>query len=86
MQEAKDKYYKEFTQLESENLPVIYLINQIFLYAVDQCLENSQSFRPQAGNLQQWVGFGDRLWWQRTDDCKAKLEKNGRLGATENSK
>ncbi|OGF56899.1 MAG: hypothetical protein A2Z21_07295 [Candidatus Fraserbacteria bacterium RBG_16_55_9] len=81
VQEAMDKYYKEFIQLDSEYLPVIYLINQIFLYAVDQCLENSQNFRPQSGNLPQWVAFGERTWWQRTDDCKAKLEQKGRLGA-----
>jgi len=86
VQEAVQKYYKEFTRLESENLPVIYLINQIFLYAADQCLVNAQNFRPQAGNLPQWVAFGERLWWQRTDECKAKLEQRGRLGATTSSK
>jgi ABC-type transport system substrate-binding protein len=81
LEEAKEKYYKEFTQLDSEHLPVIYLINQLFLYAADQCLVNSQNFRPQSGNLPLWVAFGERLWWQRTDACRAKLEQNGRLGS-----
>lgn len=86
VQEAKDKYYKEFTRLDSEYLPVIYLANQIFLYAADQCLMNAQSFRPQSGNLPQWVAFGERLWWQRTDECKAKLEQRGRLGSSTSTK
>ncbi len=82
VQQAKEQYYNEFTRLESENLAVIYLINGIFLYGVDQCLVNSQNFRPQSGNLQQWVAFGDKLWWQRTDDCRQKLEAKGRLAVS----
>ena len=82
VQEAKEKYYKEFERLDSENLPVIYLINGIFLYAVDQCLANSQKFRPQAGNAQQWVAFSDRLWWQRGGDCERELEQKGRLSTS----
>jgi peptide/nickel transport system substrate-binding protein len=81
VQEAKDKYYKEFEKVDSENLGVIYLANQNFLYAADQCLENGQNFRPQAGNLPEWVAFGDRLWWQRGGDCESKLEQEGRLSA-----
>jgi peptide/nickel transport system substrate-binding protein len=81
IQQAKDKYYKEFEQLVSENLPLIYLILPVFLYAMDQCLENSQNFRPQAGNVPQWVAFNDKIWWQRGGDCESKLEKNGRLSA-----
>ncbi len=80
--ERAKEYYREFTRLETENLAVIYLINPVFLYAVDQCLENSQNFRPQSGNLPQWVAFSERLWWQRSDDCRSKLEQKGRLVLT----
>jgi len=82
-QEAKDKYYKEFERVVSENLPMIYLIVQNFLYATDQCLVNSENFRPQEGNVPQWgSAFGDRLWWQRGGDCESKLQQKGRLSAS----
>lgn len=82
VEEAVERYYKEFQRLVSEYLPLIYLVNGQFLYAVDRCLTNSENFRPQSGNSPQWVAFGDRLWWQRSGGCESKLEQKGRISAS----
>jgi len=57
-EEAK-RYYVEFQRLVTENLPLIYFVNQVFLYAHKQGLGNAH-FNPNGGVL----AFSDILWWK----------------------
>ena len=79
VERAVEEYYKEFERLTSEYLPLIYLANQQFLMAVDECMGNTGYFQAQPGNTPNWSAFGDMLWWQRGDGCESKLESKGRL-------
>lgn len=79
VERAIDEYYFEFERMVSEYLPLIYLANGQFLYAVDACMGNTAYFQAQSGNVPNWSAFGDMLWWQRDGGCESKLESKGRL-------
>ncbi len=53
-------YYAEYQRLVAENLPVIYTVNQQFLYASKGNLGNNAGFNPNGGVL----GFAELLWWK----------------------
>ena len=57
-EEAK-RYYVEFQRLVTENLPLIYFVNQVFLFAHKQGLGNAH-FNPNGATL----AFSDILWWK----------------------
>jgi len=59
-EEKVTAYYREYQQLVSENLPVIYTVNQQYIYASKATLGNNDSFNPLASVL----GFVDVLWWK----------------------
>ena len=80
---AVEAAYQEFEELVSEHLPLIYLPDGQFLYAVDSCLANTEHFGPQVGALTPWNVVSDRLWWKRTPECVEKLESRGRLDETD---
>jgi len=58
-EEAK-KVYVELQHLVSDNLPLIYLINQRFLYVSKKSLGNNKIFRPNYGAPQ----LSYLLWWR----------------------
>jgi ABC-type transport system substrate-binding protein len=55
--------YKEFQRLVSENLPLIYTVNQRFLYAVKTALSNTDHFNP-LQTIGQILGATDIVWWK----------------------
>lgn len=57
--EAK-KIYVEFQHLVRDNLPMIYLVNQRFLYATLKTLGNARMFKPNFGAPQ----LAHILWWK----------------------
>ncbi|GEM_PF-477757 len=58
-EEAK-RYYVEFQRLVRDNLPMIYLVNQRFLYATLKSLGNARVFKPNYGAPQ----VAHLLWWK----------------------
>jgi len=58
-EEAK-KIYVEIQHLVRDNLPLIYLVNQRFLYVSKKSLGNNKNFRPNFGAAQ----FAEMLWWR----------------------
>ena len=58
-EEAK-RYYVEFQHLVRDNLPMIYLVNQRFLYATLKTLGNARAFKPNFGAPQ----LAYLLWWK----------------------
>ena len=58
-EEAKAAYV-EFQRLVSENLPLIYTVNQQFLYAGKEALGNTEHFSPLGATL----AFSEVLWWE----------------------
>ncbi|MCS6936594.1 MAG: ABC transporter substrate-binding protein [Candidatus Bipolaricaulota bacterium] len=67
-EEAKE-YYREFQRLVSENLPLIYTVNQRFLYAVKIDLANTEHFNP-LQTIGQILGATDIVWWK--DETRRK--------------
>ncbi|MCS6903136.1 MAG: ABC transporter substrate-binding protein, partial [Candidatus Bipolaricaulota bacterium] len=66
--EAKG-FYREFQRLVSENLPLIYTVNQRFLYAVKIDLVNTEHFNP-LQTIGQILGATDIVWWK--DEARRK--------------
>lgn len=65
LDDAKVKeYYKEFQYLVSDNLPLIYTINQQFVHGVKRALANSEHFQPMTGNVPASLAFAEVLWWE----------------------
>jgi len=58
-EEAK-RIYVEIQHLVRDNLPLIYLVNQRFLYVTKKSLGNNKNFRPNFGTPQ----FDDMIWWR----------------------
>jgi ABC-type transport system substrate-binding protein len=58
-EEAK-RYYVELQRLVRDNLPLIYLVNQRFLYVTLKTLGNAQVFKPNFGAPQ----LAHILWWK----------------------
>jgi ABC-type transport system substrate-binding protein len=52
--------YAEYQRLVSQNLPLIYTVNQQFLYASKGSLGNNEHFSPVGGVL----AFAEMLWWK----------------------
>ena len=48
----------------AENLPLIYTVNQQFLYASKAGLANNDAFQPITGNVRPELAFAEVLWWQ----------------------
>ncbi|MBI1730774.1 hypothetical protein HY229_03365 [Candidatus Acetothermia bacterium] len=68
-------YYVEFQHLVRDNLPLIYLMNQRFLYASKKGLANNKRFQANAYfGYDGGRGFDDILWWRdearRTETLK----------------
>lgn len=62
--EAKVKeYFKEFQYLVSDNLPLIYTVNQEFVYGSNANLINNEHFQAINANLYAGVAFSEVLWW-----------------------
>lgn len=57
-------FYREYQQLVAENLPLIYTVNQQFLYASKAGLANNDAFQPITGNVRPELAFAEVLWWQ----------------------
>jgi len=57
-------FYREYQQLVAENLPLIYTVNQQFLYASKAGLANNDAFQPITGNVKPELAFAEVLWWQ----------------------
>ena len=63
--QAKVKeYYKEFQYLVSDNLPLIYTVNQQYVHAAKATLANSEHFQPIVGNVPASLAFAEVLWWE----------------------
>ncbi len=61
--------YREFQRLVSENIPLIYTVNQRFLYAVKISLANTEHFNP-LQTIGQILGATDIVWWKDAERRK----------------
>jgi len=56
------QYYAEFQKLASENLPLIYTVNNEFLYVYRSVLRNTDNFQAITGNVPTVFAFSEVLW------------------------
>jgi len=68
-EEAK-KIYVEFQKLVSENLPWVYTVNGLYLYASKKDLGNNENFNP-IGSV---LAFSDMVWW-KTEERRVETAK-----------
>ncbi len=66
--EAVQEYYREYQRLVSEHLPLIYTVNQQYIYASKAALANTQGFQAITNNTPTVLAFAEVLWW--TDDAR----------------
>jgi len=66
--ETVKDYYREYQRLVSEHLPLIYSVNQQYLYAAKATLANTDSFQAITNNTPTVLAFAEVLWW--TDDAR----------------
>lgn len=58
-----EEYFREFQQLVSENLPLIYTVNEQFVYASSTKLMNNESFQAINAALPAGIAFSEIVWW-----------------------
>lgn len=56
------QYYAEFQELVSENVPLIYTVNNEFLYVYRSVLRNTDNFQSITGNTPTVFAFSEILW------------------------
>jgi peptide/nickel transport system substrate-binding protein len=60
--EDRQALYSAFQRIMSENLPLIYTVNNRFLYAYASNLRNTDRFEPLLGGFPTILAFSDILW------------------------
>lgn len=59
--ENRKKYYNEFQMIASEQVPVIYTAGEVYLYAAENKLQNTETYSPLGSTL----GHAEYIWWKK---------------------
>ncbi len=68
------EYFSEFQRLVSENLPLIYTVNNQFIYASRASWGNNDHFQAITGNAPTSYAFSEMLWW-KDEARRAEVEE-----------
>ena len=60
--EDRKPYYDELQMIWAENVPVIYTADQVFLYASEKEVQNTETF----SNLGSFLGHAEYVWVKST--------------------
>lgn len=59
--ENRKKYYNEFQTIAAEQVPLIYTAGEVYLYAHEEKLENTETYSPLGSTL----GHAEYIWWKK---------------------
>ncbi|MBS3786645.1 ABC transporter substrate-binding protein [Candidatus Bipolaricaulota bacterium] len=59
--ENRKKFYDEFQTIVSEQVPVIYTAGEVYLYAHEEKLVNTETYSPLGSTL----GHAEYIWWNK---------------------